>query len=170
MWQIPWTCCLSFLKCLFKINFLNQFSPYVSVCRCWVSGGVGVSSGLGYFILDQLHHVHHHPPHCGPEPLGGFRPGQCGHHVRGRPPTGICPGWMSEVRCSFHNKIIISTFKTYSNSLTVPFSMPLLGRWRLYHTQCFAIDSHSSAFHQLDVLDQLEWAFTQYHARPAVRI
>lgn len=113
-----------------------MFSPYVSVCRCWVSGGLGVSSGLGHFILDQLHHVHHHPSHCGPEPLGGFRPGHCGQHVRGWPPAGVRPGWMSEVRFSFHNKLIISTFKTYSHSLTVPFwkgrpvafSMPLLGR------------------------------------------
>ncbi len=38
------------------------------------------------------------------------------------------------MRFSFHNKIIISTFKTYSNSLTVPFSMPLLGRREDYIT------------------------------------
>ncbi len=114
-------CCLWFLKCLVKIYFFNHVFP---ICFCLQMLG----QWRGWRIIGPwtlyTGPVTVHPP--SPVTLwtraaGGFRPGHCGHHVRGRPPAGVRPGWMSEVRFSFHNKLIISTFKMYSHSLTVPF-------------------------------------------------
>lgn len=148
-----------------------------SVCRRWVSGRLGVSQSLGHFILDQLHHVHHHPSHCRPEPLGGFRPGQRSNHVRRWPPAGIRPGWMSEVSFFLSNFFISqqTTFNSVATTFTV-INRSLLkgmsyciedGISKILHS-IFVIGSHSSAVHQLDVLDQLEWAVSQYHACSAV--
>lgn len=46
-----------------------------------LGGGPGVPQRLGYAVLDQLHHLNHHPPHRGSEPLGRRRQAHRGHHV-----------------------------------------------------------------------------------------
>lgn len=53
---------------------------------------------MGHIILDQLHHLHHYPSHCGPESLGGFWARCGGHYVRWWPSAGVCAGWVSKVR------------------------------------------------------------------------
>ena len=76
-------------------------SPLSPPPRRGVGGGPGVPPGLGHAVLDELHHLHHQPPHGGPEPLGGLQPQHGGHHVRGRPPPRLRAGRMSGVSSLF---------------------------------------------------------------------
>lgn len=75
-------CTLSFP---FALPFVPPFCPFLFF-RCGLSGRFGLPQGLGYAVLDQLHYLDHHPPHCGSEPLGCCWPTHCGHHVRRWPP------------------------------------------------------------------------------------
>lgn len=68
-------CLFLSLQLLFALYFYLQsdppFAPFLCPFpRCRLSRGLGVPQGVGYVVLDQLHHLNHHPPHRGSEPLG----------------------------------------------------------------------------------------------------
>lgn len=83
--------------------------------RCRISGGLGLSPGLGHAVLDQLHHLYHHPAHGRPEPLGRRWQTHGGHYVRGRPPPSLCLGWVPGVKAITLFHLIIP-----SSSMTLP--------------------------------------------------
>lgn len=74
---------------------------YIAVCfiffRCGFSWRFGLSSCLGYDLLDELHHLEHQQTHSRPEPTWGLRQaGRC-HYVWGWPPARLGLRWMSKV-------------------------------------------------------------------------
>lgn len=102
---IPLFCWIMSL-CFFPFNSFPLSDPlfFLSPPRCRLSGGFGLSPGLGHAVLDQLHHLHHYPAHGRPEPLGSRWQAHGGHHVGRRPPPSLCLRWVPEVGASalFH--------------------------------------------------------------------
>lgn len=92
--------------CFFPFCSVTMSDPVLllSHVRCRLSGGLGLSPGLGHAVLDQLHHLHHHPPHGRPEPLGRRWQAHGGHHVRRRSPPSLRLRWVPGVGASalFH--------------------------------------------------------------------
>lgn len=93
-WQLP-------VKCSFSLLILRFISTTLSCpfpLRCGLSGGIGLSPGLGRTLLDQLHHLHHYPPHSGPDTQRRLQQGDGGHHVWRWPSPSLCSRWVPRVR------------------------------------------------------------------------